>query len=138
MDIVVIDGQGGGLGKEAIECIKKHFDCRVIGVGTNSIASSNLKRGGADVIATGENAIIYNAMHASIIVAPIGVAFANSMFGEISPAMASAISASQAKKFLIPISKCHVSVIGVSKQTIPQYLELLITELEKYKNIEKR
>lgn len=130
MEIVVIDGQGGGLGKQVIEAIKSSFPSSyIIGVGTNSIASSNMKRGGADVIATGENAIIYNATKANIIIAPIGIAFANSMHGEVSPLMASAISASAATKYFIPISKCHATVVGVEKLTINEYIDLLIKQL---------
>lgn len=132
MEIVVIDGQGGGLGKQVIEAIKKNIPSSfIIGVGTNSIASSNMKRGGADAIATGENAIVFNANKAKVIVAPIGLAFANSMYGEVSTAMASAVSSSDAIKYLIPISKCHVTVVGVESLTINEYIEQLIRQLLK-------
>ena len=83
MEIVVIDGQGGGIGKNIIQVLKeKHPEYTIIGVGTNSMATTQLKKGGADIIATGENAVVYNVKHASIVVGPIGVAFANSMYGE--------------------------------------------------------
>ena len=78
MEIVVVDGQGGGIGKSVITAIKeKNKDITIIGVGTNSIATTNLKKGGADIIATGENAVVYNVLHASIVIGPIGIAFAN-------------------------------------------------------------
>ena len=61
MEIVVIDGQGGGIGKNIIQVLKeKHPEYTIIGVGTNSMATTQLKKGGADIIATGENAVVYN------------------------------------------------------------------------------
>ena len=73
MEIVVIDGQGGGIGKNIIQVLKeKHPEYTIIGVGTNSMATTQLKKGGADIIATGENAVVYNVKHASIVVGPIG------------------------------------------------------------------
>ena len=72
MEIVVIDGQGGGIGKNIIQVLKeKHPEYTIIGVGTNSMATTQLKKGGADIIATGENAVVYNVKHASIVVGPI-------------------------------------------------------------------
>lgn len=131
MEIIVIDGQGGGIGRSIIEAIKSTIrDSFVIGVGTNSMATNNLKKGGADAIATGENAIIYNATNATIIIGPIGICFANSMYGEISPAMAKAINESEAIKYLIPISKCSVHVAGVVQKTIPEYIDEIIGMLK--------
>lgn len=132
MEVVVVDGQGGGIGKNIIQAIKEHIsDITVIGVGTNSIATTNLKKGGADIIATGENAVIYNVMHADVVIGPIGIAFANSMYGEITPQIARAVSESEAMKYLIPISKCTAHVVGVEPKSIPQYIEDLISILKK-------
>lgn len=130
-EIVVIDGQGGGIGRSIIEALKKNFqDILIIGVGTNAVATNNLKKGGADIIATGENAVVYNAQNADIIIGPLGISFANSMYGEISPIMAQAINESRAHKYLIPISKCHATVVGIVSKTIPEYIEDLIDELK--------
>lgn len=119
MEIVVVDGQGGGIGKNIVQVLKeKHPEYVIIGVGTNSIATGQLKKGGADIIATGENAVVYNVSHASIVVGPIGIAFANSMYGEITPKMASAISESEAHKFLIPVSKCSAQIVGDRKSVV--------------------
>lgn len=131
IDIVVIDGQGGGVGKAIIEAIKKHYPERfILGIGTNTVATNNLKKGGANAIATGENAIIYNCKKANIIIGPIGIGFANSMYGEISPAMARAINESEAIKYLLPISKCCVTIIGVENKTVNEYIQDLITLLK--------
>lgn len=131
MEIVVIDGQGGGIGKSVIASIKaKNPDVFIIAVGTNSMASANMKKAGADVIATGENAVIYNAQNADVVIAPIGMAFANSMYGEVSPAMAQAIGLSDAQKYLIPVSKCSAHVVGTVQKPIPQYIEEVIQLLK--------
>lgn len=131
MEIVVIDGQGGGIGRSVIEVIKKELnDVFIIAVGTNSTATNNMKKAGADVVATGENAIIYNAKNAKIIVGPIGFIFANSMYGEVSPAMANAISNSEAQKYFIPVSKCKGHVLGVEIKSIQEYIKDLIKVLK--------
>ena len=62
MNILVIDGQGGGIGKSIIEAVKKEFpDMFIVAVGTNSAATHNMKKAGADVVATGENAVVYHS-----------------------------------------------------------------------------
>ena len=131
MEIVVIDGQGGGIGKSIIETLKKEInDTYIIGIGTNSAATNNMKKAGADAVATGENAVIYNAKNAKIIIGPIGLVFGNSMFGEISPNMANAISCSEATKYLIPVSRCSGHVLGVSNKSIQEYVNELIEILK--------
>ena len=132
MEIVVIDGQGGGIGKNIIQVLKeKHPEYTIIGVGTNSMATTQLKKGGADIIATGENAVVYSVKHASIVVGPIGVAFANSMYGEITPTMAKAIGESEARKYFIPVSKCSAQVVGVASKSISEYIDDLVVMIEK-------
>lgn len=112
--ILVIDGQGGGLGKQIIEGIRKsEMSCEIIAVGTNSIASSAMHKAGADNSATGENAVVVNSRDADIIIGPIGIVIADSLFGEISEAMAAAVGRSKALKLLIPINLCNNIVIGV-------------------------
>lgn len=131
MEILVVDGQGGGIGKGIVEAVKKAYpDCFITAVGTNSTATNHMKKAGADVVATGENAIIYNASQASIIVGPIGIVFGNSMYGEISPAMAQAISCSEAKKYFIPVNQCSGHVLGMEPKTIQEYIQDFIKVLK--------
>ena len=112
--ILVIDGQGGGLGKQIIEGIRKsEMSCEIIAAGTNSIASSAMHKAGADNSATGENAVVVNSRDADMIIGPIGIVIADSLFGEISEAMAAAVGRSKAMKLLIPINLCNNIVIGV-------------------------
>ena len=132
MTVLVIDGMGGGIGKSMIERLKAECpDLTVIAVGTNSIATSVMLKAGADFGATGENAVLYNATRADYIVGVLGIAFANSMHGEISPRMAEAISASPAHKILIPTDKCNVTVTGIGAITVQTCINEVIDKLQK-------
>ena len=112
--IMVVDGQGGGLGKAIVEKIRKaNLDVQVLGIGTNSAATTAMLKAGADDAATGENAVVYNAQCADYIIGALGIIAANSMLGEISPAMADAIASSRGMKLLIPLNKCNLFAVGV-------------------------
>jgi hypothetical protein len=128
MKIVVIDGQGGALGKSLISAIKNAenmtSDFEIIAVGTNSAATSTMLSAGADRGATGENPVVVACSDADIIAGPIGILSANSMLGEITPLMARAIGSSRAKKYLIPVSKCDIVVVGVSDMNYAEYVKL--------------
>ena len=123
--LLVIDGQGGGLGRAIVERLRKEFADRVIltAVGTNAFAAQAMMKAGADAAASGESAVIYNCRQADLIVGPIGILTAGSMMGELSPAMADAIADSPAEKVLIPLSRCHLQVVGVGEESMPVRLD---------------
>lgn len=108
-------------------------DCRLLCVGTNVAATAAMLKAGAAQGATGENAVVYNAARADVILGPIGVVLANGILGEVSPAMAAAVSGSGAVKILIPSSSCGVYVAGVEECRLEEYLrraaELAVREL---------
>lgn len=111
MKVVIIDGQGGSLGKALTEKIKG-TGCEIYAIGTNSIATSAMLKAGADYGATGENPVVVNCRDADIIMGPIGIMAADSLLGEITPRMAAAIACSKAKKILVPVSRCKIYVAG--------------------------
>ena len=117
MKILVIDGQGGRLGRKLVESIRKECPNAVIlAVGTNSIATENMMNANcADHLATGENAVIVACRTARIIAGPLGIATADALMGEISPAMANAVASSPAYRVLIPMNLCSTYVAGVTK-----------------------
>lgn len=126
--ILVIDGQGGGIGRSLVEMLKAAYPEEEIGVvGTNSIATSNMVKGGPSFAVTGENGVVFNATQADVIVGPIGIALANAMHGEITPAMAMAVSSSRAHLVLVPMNHCHAYVCGIEEKRVTQYLEEAIT-----------
>ena len=119
MNILVIDGQGGGLGKNLVSEIKKNIpDAQLSAVGTNVLATEAMRKAGADLSATGENAVVVNAKKADIIVGPIGIVIADSLNGEISPTMALAISQSDAQRVLIPLNKCDNTIVGLADSNL--------------------
>lgn len=123
MNILVIDGQGGRIGREVIERIKAEgIDGVVTAIGTNSIATAAMLKGGADLAATGENAVRVNARSADVIIGPIAIVVADALLGEITPDMAVAVGQSPAKKLLIPTGHCNNTVIGVADYSIKALL----------------
>ena len=121
--VMVVDAQGGGLGRQLIGSMKKESpDVHVIAVGTNYAATSAMLKAGADEAATGENAIRVVSKKADVIIGPIGIIAADSMLGEITPKMAEAIGQSQARKVLVPVNRCF-EVAGVREMSLSQYVE---------------
>ena len=112
--IVVIDAQGGGIGKQLVAAVKKSIPNTVVtAVGTNGAATSAMIKAGADQAATGENAVVVACRRADVIMGPIGIVIADAMLGEITPAMAVAVGQSGAARILIPIERCATTVAGV-------------------------
>lgn len=133
MVIAVVDGQGGGIGKAIVEKLKAAMpQMRVIALGTNAVATGQMLRAGADDGATGENAIIHNMQHVDIVVGVIGILNANSMMGELSPAMAAAIGGSHTYKVLLPINRCHIHVVSVEDVPLGKHIENAIEAIEEY------
>ena len=121
MKILVIDGQGGGLGKQLVAALSARCSqAQLTAVGTNSLAASAMRKAGAVRTATGENAVVVNCRRADIIVGPIGIVIADALLGEITPAMAAAVCQSGAKRVLVPINHCENYVVGVPDQPVSQ------------------
>ncbi len=127
--ILVLDGQGGGMGVQLIKMLAPQLpqDCDLLAVGTNVMATSAMLKAGAPHGATGENAVVYNAARADLILGPIGMILANGILGEVSPAMAAAVSAASAEKILIPSSHCGVQIAGTQDCPLETYLQSAVT-----------
>ena len=111
--VVIIDAQGGGLGKQLISRLRKeNINAELIAVGTNSAASAAMLKAGADRAATGENAVVVCARTADYIIGPVGIVIADSMLGEITPAIAKAVGQSDAMRILIPFNNCSNYMAG--------------------------
>ena len=132
MRAVVIDGQGGGLGRQVVAAVKgKYKDIEVVAIGTNATATQAMLKAGADVAATGENPLIVNVRNADVIIGPVGIVIADSLFGEITPKMAKAVGQSRARRLLIPVNRCSNIVIGVTNLSISVMGNGVLEELDK-------
>ena len=115
MRVLVIDGQGGGLGRQLVAAISAACpDAELTAVGTNSLAASAMLKAGAARAATGENAVLVNARRADVIVGPLGIVIADALLGEITPAMAAAVGQADAKRILIPVNHCDNYVVSIA------------------------
>ncbi len=132
MNILVIDAQGGGIGKKLVSMLKENVpEAVVTAVGTNSAATSAMLKAGADEAATGENAVIVTSRKADIIIGPVGIVIADALLGEITPAMAVAVAQSRAKRILIPVNHCDNIVVGVSDLNMNYLIRDVIREVKK-------
>lgn len=135
MIITVIDGQGGGLGSALISRLKDKLggEHQLIAVGCNALATSAMLKAGAQRGATGENAVCYNAARSDLILGPIGLLSANALLGEVSPAMANAVSSAPGRKILIPSSSCGILVAGATglklEDALQSAVELCLREV---------
>lgn len=131
MRILVIDAQGGGIGRQIVASLKKFPKLEITAVGTNSVATAAMLKAGAHHTATGENAVIVGCHTADVIIGPIGIVIADALLGEVTPAMALAVGQSRAKRILIPINHCDNIVAGVPDLNLGKLLQSAVEELEK-------
>lgn len=124
MKVVVIDGQSGRMGQLLIDRMRAAgLSCEILAVGTNALATAAMLKAGADAGATGENPVLVACRTADIIAGPIGILSADSLLGEITPAMAMAIGQSQAKKVLLPVNQCSNIVVGTQSLSLSKLMD---------------
>lgn len=128
MKLMVMDGQGGGIGATVIKGLRHSIgaDLEILALGTNSIATSRMMKAGANRGGTGENAIICTSQVVDLIIGPLGILVANAMMGEVTPKMASAVSSSKAKKVLIPLTQEKIKIVGISDEPLPHLVNQII------------
>ena len=130
MNIVIIDGHGGMLGYQLVKEIKERFgSVSITAVGTNSTATGNMLKAGADFGATGENHVIVACRKADVIIGPIGIVIADSLGGEITPAMSVAVGQADAVRILLPMNKCENLVAGVNNGSTGVLIEDVLKKL---------
>lgn len=131
LKILIIDGQGGGLGRQLVTAVKEQYpEIEVLAVGTNSAATNAMLRAGADRAATGENSVVVASGQANVIMGPLGMVIADSMLGEITPRMALAVGRSRAKRILVPVSQCDNIVAGTQDISMAQNVQNAVAVLQ--------
>ena len=132
MKILVIDGQGGGIGRQVVQAVKAAFpEADVTAVGTNSTAAAAMLKAGANRAATGENSVKVCCRSADVIIGPVAIVIADSLLGEITPAMAAAVGQSAAARILIPVNHCANFIAGVADMSVGRLVDSVVAELEK-------
>ncbi|MCF8062346.1 MAG: DUF3842 family protein [Deltaproteobacteria bacterium] len=136
MILMVVDGQGGGIGAAVIRRLREVFDhgLSIYALGTNSVATSRMMKAGANKGATGENAITQTAPRVDVIIGPLAVIMPNAMMGELTPAMAEAVGTSDASKILIPLTQENITVVGVQGEPLPHLVERVVGVLREMKS----
>ena len=130
MRVLVIDGQGGGLGRQLVNAVKERFpEVEILAVGTNSAATNAMLRAGADQAATGENSVAVASGRVDVIMGPIGIVIADSMLGEITPRMALSVGQSLEKRILIPVNFCDNIVVGVTETSMAKNVQNAVDAL---------
>lgn len=124
MNVLIIDGQGGNIGRRLAEMtVSSYPDASVTVVGTNSAATANMLKAGNVSGATGENAVLVGCRRADIITGPIGIVVADALLGEVTPKMAAAVGQSDAVKVLIPMNRCETLIAGVDNAPLSSLLD---------------
>ena len=136
--IVIIDGQGGRLGKLLVEEVKARLpQAELLVIGTNAIATSAMQKAGASHAATGENPVVRGVMDADVVLGPLGIVVAHAILGEVTPKIAEAVGGCRAKKFLIPMNSCGVVVSGVPEDLgLAAHVRLAVDQAAAYLNRE--
>lgn len=128
MIFMVVDGQGGGIGAAIIKHLRDLIGhgLEILAFGTNSIATSQMLKAGANKGATGEDAIVSTSPKVDLIIGPLSIIMANSMMGELTPKAAEAISSSKAHKILIPLTQENVKVVGICEEPLPHLVDQVV------------
>ena len=128
--ICVIDGQGGGIGSAIIKKLKEAYgeSIEIIALGTNAIATAQMIKSRANRGASGENSIVQTVQKVDIVIGPVSIIMAHAMLGEVTPAMAEAVSRSPARKILLPLSQENIEIVGVAEVPLPRLIETLIEQ----------
>lgn len=133
MKVAVIDAQGAGLGQSVIKKIRKKLGdtIYVVALGTNTLATSNMVRSGANVGITGESAICYFCKTNIIdcIIGPIGVICSGGINGEITPSISQAILQMDCTKYIMPLQKHGLYIPGTRNLQIKDIIEEIINNI---------
>lgn len=133
MKVAVIDGMGGGIGSQVVARLRSVISSphSLIALGTNATATTVMVKAGAEVGATGENAICVTSQQMDIVIGPVGIIIPNSLMGEISPSIATAVASSPAAKILIPLMQPHVELVGLESRPLSAVLDDLVERVSK-------
>ena len=133
LEILVIDGQGGRMGRMLVEALRSGLPAaHITAVGTNSTATESMRKGGADQCATGENPVVVCSRRAHIITGPVGILMADALLGEVTPRIAAAVGQSDAEKVLVPVNRCRCRIAGVQELSLSELIQDAVHQIGQF------
>ncbi|MGL4208835.1 MAG: DUF3842 family protein [Candidatus Adiutrix sp.] len=129
--VAVIDGQGGGFGSAIIKELRGRYgeEIEIWALGVNSTATSAMMKAKANRGATGENSVLVSLAKVDAVMGPIGITWANSMMGEVTPKLAAAVTTARAPKILIPLSQEGTILAGFKSEPLPHLVSDAVRQL---------
>ena len=120
MVIAVVDGMGGSIGTQIVLQLRQALpeETEIMALGTNAIATGSMMKARATRGATGENAITYSVGEAEVIMGSLSIIVPNSMMGEVTPNIATAIASAPGRKVLLPISNPPLDLLGIDRKSV--------------------
>jgi hypothetical protein len=137
MLVMVMDGQGGGIGSVLIKSLRAETGpgLDILALGTNSEATSRMMKAGANRGATGENAIVRTSSEVDVIVGPLAIIMPHAMMGEVTPRMAEAVCASRARKILLPLTQEKVTLAGLVGEPLPHLVNQAVQWIKEMSDV---
>ncbi|MBC7246867.1 MAG: DUF3842 family protein [Actinobacteria bacterium] len=125
MKIAVVDGMGGSIGHQLVLELRRNLpeDTEIIALGANAIATGNMMKARANRGATGENAVRVCIGEADVIMGSLSILIPNSMMGELTPEMATAIASARGRKVLLPLTHPRIDIMGTGDEPLPKLIE---------------
>jgi hypothetical protein len=120
MIIAVVDGMGGSIGTQIVLQLRQSLpeDVEIVALGTNAIATGSMMKAKATRGATGENAVVVSIGEADVIMGSLSIVVPNSMMGEVTSTIATAVASARGRKVLLPISNPPLEVLGTSRKPL--------------------
>ena len=72
------------------------------------------------------------AARADLILGPMGIVLCDALMGEITAAMATAVSSSSAYKILIPVNRCNHFIAGCQGGSLSDYIRQVCEEVGRH------
>lgn len=135
MKIAVIDAQGAGLGQTIVKKLRKELmdkELQIIALGTNTLATSNMVRAGANVGLSGERAIctFLRTNEIDSIVCPIGVLFNGGINGEVTSMISNSIFQATCTKYILPLQKHNIYIPGTRELQIKDIIDEIVLDIK--------
>lgn len=140
MIIAVVDGMGGSIGAQTVLGLRSALpeDTEILALGTNAIATGNMMKAKASRGATGENAIRVSLDEADILICSLSILIPNSMMGEVTPEIATAVASARCRKVLLPVSNPPLELLGMTRKPLQHFIRDAVGLVREELHLDKR